>query len=258
MFSLRSKIMRINSKERDSILSASSSDIVIKYNPNNPTVSQIHSIAFKSCGIPNTVNNIDDTNNLFLFSSGGVQFGIPLLSGNYNITTLISNLVNSAPAIAVGMNIVVDPITGKLEFSFTTPSKLLPLSLGNKLATVLGIGEDGSLIDVPLWLAPNLPSLIGLQNIYIACNELSGGDYMLDPFLGQLNVFAHIPVDVGFGLVQHYISPDQDSDLILFPSDRNLDYLTIKLYDDRGKILDLQGLDWQMILKVFYHTNSTK
>ena len=76
---------------------------------------------------------------------------------------------------------------------------------------------------------------------------------MLDADLGQLNIFAHIPVDVQFGTIQHYISPNEESDLLYFASDRNLDQLTIKLYDDRGLIIDLQGLDWQMILKLYYH-----
>jgi hypothetical protein len=249
--------MRINSKERDTILSSSASDMVIKFDANNPTISQIHSIAFKSCGIPNTENNIDLTNNSFTFSTGGVSVSIPLLAGNYTINTLIAALVTSAQAIVVGMGIVIDQPTGRLEFSFTTASRLLSTADGNKLASTLGIGS-GSLIDIPVWLAPDLPNLIGLQNIYIACNELSGGDYMIDSALGQLNVFSHVPVSVPFGTIQHYISNDQESDLLLFPADRNLDQLTIKLYDDRGQIIDLQGLEWQMILKLYYHTNSTQ
>lgn len=257
MFSLRSKLMRINSKERDTILSASSSNMTIKFDANNPTISQIHSIAFKTCSIPNTVNNVDTTNNSFTFSTGGVPSTIPLLAGNYTMITLINALVTSAQAIVVGMGITIDQPTGRLEFTFTTPSRLLSTADGNLLATTLGI-KNGSLIDVPVFLVENLPNLIGLENVYISCNELSGGDYMIDANLGQLNVFAHVPISVAFGTIQHYISPDQESDLILFPADRNLDQMTIKLYDDRGKIINLQGLEWQMILKVYYHTNSTQ
>ena len=255
MFSLRSKLIRINSKERDTILSDSSSNIVIKYDANNPTISQIHSIAFKSCGIPNTVNNVDLTNNTFTFSTGGVPSNIILLAGNYTMTSLINALVTSTVGISVGLAIVVDQPSGRLEFSFTVPSRLLSTAEGNSLATTLGI-NNGSLIDVPVFLVEYLPNLIGLENIYISCNELSGGDYMIDAKLGQLNIFAHVPVSVPFGTIQHYNSNDQESDLLLFPADRNLDQLTIKLYDDRGLILDLQGLEWQMILKVYYHQTS--
>jgi hypothetical protein len=256
MYSLRSKLVRINSKERDTILSSSSSKMVIKFNANDPTISQIHSIALKSASIPNTEGNITLTNNSFTFSTGGVLSTIPLLTGNYSIATLINALTSSAQGIAVGLGIVVEPITGRLEFSFTTNSRLLSTSEGNKLAETLGI-NNGSLIDVPLFLAEYLPNLIGLENIYIACNELSGGDYMIDSALGQLNVFAHIPVDVPFGSIQHYLTADQQSDLVKFPADRNLDYLTITLFDDRGINIDLQGLNWQMILKVYFHTSST-
>jgi hypothetical protein len=253
--------MRINSKERDTLLSGSASNMVIKFDANNPLISQIHSIALKSCSIPNTVNNVDTTNNAFTFSTGGVLKTIPLLEGNYNMTSLIKALETSSQGISVGMDIVVDPVTGRLEFSFTTPSKLLPLfdtngNTLNKAATLFGIGR-GSLIDVPVYLVTNLPNLIGLKNIYIACNELSGGDYLIDAQLGQLNIFAHIPVDVPFGKIQHYLSYDQDLDMLLFPADRNLDYLTIKLFDDRGVIIDLQGLDYQFIIKIYYHTSST-
>lgn len=256
MYSLRSKLMRINSKERDMILSASASNMVIKFDANNPLISQIHSIVFKSCGIPNAQPNIDYTNNIFTYSINNVVGSITIPSGNYTMATLISTLTSSPQAIAIGMTIVVDPITRRLEFFFTVATRLLSISEGNIMATVLGI-SDGSTADVWSWLSHNLPNLIGLENVYIACNELSGGDYLIDSALGQLNVFTHIPITVPFGTLQHYTSPDQDLDMLLFPSDRTLDNLTIKLYDDRGKILDLQGLDWQCILKVYYHTNST-
>jgi hypothetical protein len=256
MYSLRSKLMRINSKERDPLLSGSASNMVVKFDANNPTISQIHSIAFKSCGIPNTVNNVDLTNNSFTFSTGGVLSTIPLLEGNYNIAALINALVTSPQGTAVGMGIIIDPITGRLEFSFTTPSTLLG-SGQNKAADLLGLGDTSSAVDIPLYLAPNLPNLIGLKNIYIACNELSGGDYLIDSQLGQLNIFAHVPVSVKFGAIQHYITADIESDMLLFPADRNLDYLTIKLFDDRGVLLDLQGLDYQFIIKIYYHTAST-
>lgn len=256
MYSLRSKLIRVNSKERDMILSASASDMVIKFNSNSPEISQIHSIVFKSCSIPNAQPNIDSTNNTFIFSTGGLNYSINILGGNYNMTNLISTLVSHPFAIAVGMAIVVDPISRRLEFSFTVPSRLLSTTQGNRMATILGIG-DGSSVDLSTWLAPNLPNLIGLENVYISCTELSGGDYLIDSALGQLNVYNNVQITVPFGTIQHYSSNDQDLDMILFPSDRNLDNLTIKLYDDRGRIIDLQGLDWQMILKVYYHTNSS-
>ena len=256
MYSLRSKLMRINSKERDMILSASSSDMVIKFDANNPTISQIHSIVFKSCSIPNAQPNIDSTNNTFIFMSGGNSYSINILGGNYNITNLISTLTSSPNAIAVGMAIVVDPISRRLEFSFTTNSTILTLAQGNKMATILGITTSSN-IDVATFLAGGLPNLIGLENVYIACTELSGGDYLIDSALGQLNVFNNVQITVPFGTIQHYSSNDQDLDTILFPADRTLDNLTIKLYDDRGRIIDLQGLNWQMCLKIWFHTNST-
>lgn len=253
--SLRSKLIRVNSKDRDSILSTSSSKMVINFNTNNPNISQIHSLALKSCSIPNSQYNITTVNNSFTFSTGGVPATIPLLIGNYSITTLINALVTSAQGIAVGMGIVVDPITGRLEFSFTTNSRLLTVAEGNLLGDDMGI-LVGSGADVPLFLASGLPNLIGLENIYIACNELSGGDYLIDASLDQLNIFAHVPVDVPFGQIQHYLTSDQESDMIDFPSDRNLDSLTITLFNDRGEVIDLEGLNWQMILKVYFHTNS--
>ena len=255
MESLRSKLIRVNSKERDPLLSTSSSKFVIKYDANDPTLSKIHSIALKSASIPNSEYNVTLANNSFTFSTGGVSSTIPLLIGNYTIATLITALVTSAQGIAVGMGITINTVTGKLEFTFTTPSRLLTDDEGNKLAITTGILK-GSLIDVPVFEVVGLPNLIGLENIYIACTELSGGDYFIDAALGQLNVFAHIPVSVPFGQIQQYLTADQMSDTIKFVADRNLDYLSIALYDDRGLVIDLQGLEWSMHLKIYYHVNS--
>lgn len=253
--SLRSKLIRVNSKERDLLLSTSSSKMVINFNSNDPNLSQVHSIALKSASIPNSQYNILAPNNVFTFETLAVPFSITLTEGNYTISTLIAALIADAVAIAVGMAIIVDPITGRLQFTFTTNSQLLTIDEGNAMGNILGI-RVGSLVDVASFLADSLPNLIGLENIYIACTELSGGDYLIDALLGQLNIFAHIPVDVSFGRIQHYATSDEESDLIDFPSDRTLDSLSITLYNDRGQNIDLSGLDWQMILKVYFHTNS--
>jgi len=255
--SLRSKLLRINSAERlkAAAYGYTSSNFRLDYNLNIPDLVKVHSIVLKSCSIPNTQYNIGLENNSFLFSTGGVLSTIPLLVGNYTIAELITALTTSAQAIAVGMSIVIQSPTGKLEFSFTTNSRLYTSSEGNELGDTLGL-TIGSGVDVPQFLAPSLPNLTGLQNVYIVSRTLSGGAGLIDPKLNQLAIFAHVQMISPFGTYNHYISPEERSDEIFFPSDRTLGEVDIALVNDQGVVIDLQGLEWNCIIKIYYHVNS--
>jgi hypothetical protein len=257
--SLRSKLLRVNSSERptDSAYGFTSSNFRLNFSANIPDLIKVHSIVMKSCSIPNTEYNINESNNTFTFATATVPQTITILKGNYTITTLIAALVADALAIAVGMAITVSAPTGRLEFTFTTNSELLPLASGNNMAKTLGL-TDPPTGDVALYLAPSLLNLSGLQNIYIVSKVLSGGASFIDPVLSQLAIFNHIQVTEPFGQYVHYTSPEEASDEIFFVADQTLNEIDFALFNDRGRNIDLQGLDWNMIVKIYYHVTSQK
>lgn len=253
---LRSKLVRINSSSRnkDPVYGFSSSDFRLDFNLNIPDLIKVHSIVLKSCSIPNTEYNINSSNNTFSFIAGLDETTIVIPYGNYTINTLLATLMDSPQAEFYGMTIQVAQPSGKLQFTTNTNIQLLNAEQGNAMAKVLGILTNSP--PTSNYIVDGLPNLLGLQNIYIVSQTLSAGIGMIDSGLNQIAVFSQIPMTVPFGSVNHYTSPEEQSDEIFFPSDRTIGEIDLTLYNDLGRIIDLHGLDWSMIIKIYYHVAS--
>ena len=253
---LRSKLVRINSanRKKDPVYGYTSSNFRLDFNINIPDLVKVHSIVLKSCSIPNTQYNINSNNNSFSFLAGMTETSIFVPEGNYTIDELIDELVTSGVGEFYGMTISVSFPSGKLQFTFNTPCSLLNAEQGNAMASTLGIMVNSG--PITNYIVDSLPNLTGLQNIYIVSQTLSGGTGMIDSTLNQLAVFSSVQMTVPFGQFMHYISAEEQSDEVFFPSDRTIGEVDLILYNDRGQNVDLQGLDWSMILKIYYHVTS--
>lgn len=253
---LRSKLVRINSSSRKkaAVYNYTSSDFRLDFNLNIPDLIKVHSIVLKSCSIPNTEYNINDTNYTFSFIAGLDETTIVIPFGNYTIDTLIAAIMDSPQAEFYEMTIQVAQPSGKLQFTTNTNIQLLNAEQGNAMAQVLGILTNSP--PTSNYIVDGLPNLLGLQNIYIVSQALSGGVAMIDSSLNQISVFSQIPMNVPWGNVNHYTSPEEQSDEIFFPSDRTIGEIDLTLYNDMGRIIDLHGLDWSMIIKIYYHVAS--
>jgi hypothetical protein len=253
---LRSKLVRINSanRKKDPVYGYTSSNFRLDFNINIPDLVKVHSIVLKSCSIPNTQYNIDFHNNTFSFLAGLDETSINVPPGNYTIDELIDELVTSGVGEFYGLTISVAFPSGKLQFGFNTPCSLLNYEQGNDMAMTLGLMVNSG--PITNYTADSLPNLTGVQNIYIVSQTLSGGTGMIDSTLNQLAVFGCIQITVPFGQYTHYVSAEEQSDEVFFPSDRTIGEVDLSLYNDRGQNIDLQGLDWSMIVKIYYHVTS--
>jgi len=257
---LRSKLVRFNSanRKKDPVYGYTSSNFRLDFNMNIPDLIKVHSIVMKSCSIPNTQYNINSNNNSFEFLIGGGPTPTPtsifVPVGNYTIDELINELTGSGAGIFYGMQIVIEFPSGKLNFTFNTTVQLLNAEQGNSMANVLGLLLNSG--PITTYTADSLPNLTGLQNIYIVSQTLSGGTGMIDSTLNQLPVFGHVNMNVPFGQYLHYTTNEEQQDEVFFPSDRTIGEVDLSLYNDRGQIIDLQGLDWSMIAKIYYHVTS--
>ena len=254
------KLIRISSFERDYAQSVSSSDFKISFN-NAPALQRVKSVIVKNVSIPNVGYNITDQtgiggqpgNNVFTYNIAGSPTSITLTPGFYDINQLITALTTDPNGVAVGLAIVLNNITGKLEFSSTTPIEYVPLTF-NPMSRTLGI-IDGSGGDVLTFNAEGLPDLTGDTELYIASETVSDGSNLVDAVLQAVPVVAVVPIRVPFGSVQHLEVNEAEVDEITYPSlgeGKNLQTMDIKVYNDKGQIVDLQGLEWVVVLKCFY------
>lgn len=256
----RHKLLRISSFERDYSQSVSSTDFKISFN-NAPALQRVKSIIVKNVSIPNVGYNITDQksasgqpgNNVFVFNILGAPTSITITPGFYNINELIAAIVADPAAVAVGLAITVNSVTGKLEFTSTTAIEYVPLTF-NPMARTLGI-INGSGVDVLSYDAEGLPDLSGDNELYIASETLSDGSNLVDAILQAVPVVAMVPIRVPFGSIQHLEVSEAQVDEITYPSvgqGKSIQTMDIKVYNDKGVIIDLQNLEWVMILKIYY------
>ena len=260
---LKHKLLEISSKDR-SPQSISTTNYIIDYN-NAPYLQGAKRIVVFSIRVPNVEYNIkEDTfndfgeginygNNRFVFTNGGTQT-ISIPKGQYTVTSLISAIVADPAAIAVGMSIVLNPITYKLEFTTTTPIIYETFeSNGSTMAKTLGIMEQTGLL--LSYNAPGFTQLNGNSELYIRSNILSDGTHLINSRLEATSILHVIPVNADFLEYVEYRSYQDKLDDVEYLTSRNgktLQQLDITLLDDSGRIVDLGGLDWTMTIKVYY------
>ena len=261
---MNSVLVVIDSKDRSSY-SLSTNDFNINY-PNNQILTRIKSFFVKSVTVPNVEYNIHDTyqnggtilepaNNLLYIETfgGGLQPVITVPIGQYSLVQLINEIKNSPTGLAVGLNIVQDPVTFKLTFTSTSPGgiKIYSYVDNSTIAPNIGILQTTPIFSASI-ISDGLPSLAGNQNVYIGSAALASGTSLIDARFNNLQVITTIPMNQNFGDVVHYETFDYVKDTIDVNGYLNLRNIDIKLYNDYGASLDLKGEPFTMIIKAYY------
>jgi len=251
------RLVRINSEERKSAATVDSNFFTVNFQ-NSTQMMDINRIVIKQVSIPNVQYNVrpalglNPVGNVFTYDNGALQ-NIVVPPGQYNSASLTAAINTSAQAIADGLILTLNPVTSHIEFTSTTPIAYLSQSSGNSMAKILGIRVDSA----PASLAYTATGLIDLSvhpNLYIASKALSDGANMVSPTLGSLAICAVIPVDKPFGDVLHYVSPHEHLDdihYISYSSGKSLQEIDLAVYDGDANLIDLQGLDWTIVLKTY-------
>jgi hypothetical protein len=242
--SLSDCLLRVSSSER-SAGSTSSSDFSVSY-PNNGTLAKVVSIVVKHVSFPNVFYNINTTNNEFIFRmAGGSGQSIIVPEGQYAVSELIAYLNTELTGVGI---LTQNSTTSKLTIVASGyPFDLVESSMLKVLGFKPSSGNPSS------HTAPNVPQLQGVQHVFINSKVLSKAINFIDANEKQeRSIVIMIPNDVPWGSVKHYETVHDDLDVINFPSETSLQELDIKLVDADGNVLDLQGQELSLILKVYY------
>jgi hypothetical protein len=249
------KTIRINSEERISPTTTTSSDFTVSLG-SSTQLADINRIAIKSISIPNTQYNIhavgSHTNNVFTFFDGATQ-NITIAPGFYDVLQLATAIMADPIAIADGLTISFNPIDGHLTFTSTTPITYLSVASGNSMAATLGITADSAPL-VSSFVTQGLPYLNVHPNIYVTSRTISDGSAMISPTLGSIPVCATVPIDQPFGQVIQYIVRQEHLDDIHYLSyshGKTLQSVDLQLYDGDAQLIDMQGLDWTLVLRAY-------
>ena len=248
-------LVRISSAERLPG-SVSSSDFRVSFQ-NVSELARVTSIVVKQVTVPNVEYNIP----VPVVARFGIQsadfVNIPIPAGQYTMTQLLA-VIAAYPISGFFITGVQDPATLIVTFQFNNGFYglgLVSLQDGNTAAPYFGITATTSRNEGPT-ACQGLPNLSGPRNFYIASNVLGEGNNLLSPTFPRVGVFACIPLSVPFPGIEHYVCEHETLDRIDYPSQgqgKSLQTIDVRLYDANARIVDLKGLDWSFVLKVYHN-----
>ena len=255
---MRHSIVRISSAERTNKLSPTT-DFEVSVQ-NDAYMSRVVSIALLEATIPSGAYNINQYNNkLYLDDMEGLQYVLTIPVGQYTQSDLFAWLNNPAnnPHFTISQNTLTKKyvctkyvVPGAVQFSVITSN--MPNYMNALLGANINVGLEITILGVNL---PNLPDLAGIRNFYITSSALSDNNAMISPTLPRLGVIGVIPNDSAFGGMVWYRANEELLGTISYPSrhnGKNICNLDIQLRDLAGRIIDLNGLDFSIVFKVYY------
>ena len=261
-------LLRVSSDFKQPGFSESNSNFQQCYNNINANEGVVRCV-MKSCDIPNVFYNIDNIGYNFT-NTGNNKFVWINPANNYQITTIPRGQYTTAQLLAVintaiyaaytpngSVSLILNPITQKIEIVNTSGQSFGISILLSTIAPYLGM-----LIDVP-WttlssvLFTGFPNLAGIQEVYITSQKISDGSNMIVASNTMYPVILNVQISVPFGAFQHYETNHPEIDDIEYASisqGTSIRQVDIQLRDRFGNILDLGGLPFNLIMKI-YHVN---
>lgn len=244
-----SKLITINSKYRDH---GSNSSFHISMPVNDQRLERVTAVGLVSCNIPHREYNIQaklNNNTLQYNLNGGGVVSYDFKDGFYTTSTIIQTLNN----LLSGVTITQDNITGRLVAT-TDGSTTLELYSASSIASSIGLYNDIILAVSSTEEFSNLPSLNGLDNIYIVSDKLAASNsYSSNKSLSH--VLAVVPVNTSFGgtVVFYDNSGLENSKIIYDPTHPiSLTSIDFRIEDGFGNLLSLEHEHVHLTLRVYF------
>lgn len=234
---------------------------------------KVKRVSFVNVVFSNTAYNIldlsySDPNNQGTFITDSGTHTFTVAKGYYDITSLMT-------AVAASMNNVLTTAgfgesvsfnqaaaAGTVNLTYlkgTRPNALMTLvanttlvasiwpSMGFRIGQTLGPFLSSGLI-LP---APDVPQLTGLRQVYLRSSTLSPGNQFDEK--GKLSdVCINIPVTATFGAVNVWECKVDKLCEIIYSSPRNFQQIDFALVDEDGSVIDLNGSNIRIELKIYF------
>lgn len=269
-------LLRVSSDFR-SLPSMPTSNFEVLYG-NTQLIQSISRIVMINADVPNVFYNINSTgynfnnngNNRFIYkNAAGVEIIVLIPPGQYTIQQVL-DIINASIVLyglytpTNGIILVLDPITGKVKYTNTTGSQSFGINstLNGQTSTLsnyIGFQNGEPWAYTPSVSALNFPNLNGLAEVYITSQKMSDFSSLVAGYGIVYPVILNIPLDKPFGSYVNYKNYDPELADIEFPSITqgvNLQSIDLQVRDKWGNILDLSGLPFNLICKVYHgHAN---
>jgi hypothetical protein len=200
-------------------------------------------IGLTNLTLPNSMFNVTSVSNSITIN----DYTYSIAVGNYtskDLTTALNAAITEAnnEVIVVSFDADNNTFSFKIETGGTINSSTMerPLGLKGQLPKQ-NIGPDAT------YTASNVCDLGGSTNIYIRLRNLTMNN--LDSRGKTSNIVASIVNNTNYGGYIFYVPPEV---LYYTIAENNISHLDIELTDQEGKLLELNGVDYNMTFTIHY------
>ena len=201
------------------------------------------SVSVQTASIPYSFFNCDDFNNLLCYIENGITHNVYIPQGNYNVLTLITALKT---LMGVNFNIVYAILDNSL--TFTNALYSFQLLSTSKCFELLGFKNNKTYVSVGNSLkSVYCINLFTIRNIYVSSNNFILNN-VNNSTPNNSSILCSIPIQSSSGSIITYQNLFNVKNEV--HNATNLTLLHIKLTDQDGDILDLNGCHFSLTLQI--------
>jgi len=225
----------------------------------NYPITRVTSVQLVSAIIPNSIYifSPDRNNNIItLLETGHSAVNITIPSGSYDVTyfdTFLAGVLSSASPSGSTYTITYDQYHRKLTFSTNGPAFQFLFGTGNKNNPYqeLGFVYDTDTTLGTTITAPNCLNLSGVPYVIINIVNLQNN------IVNTRNISGNFKVNMSseFGYVTYY-TPQTLLENFHYIPNQTITYFDVRLIDDNGNPVNLNGTEWSFTLTYTQEDNS--
>ena len=246
---MESRLITLNSEDAQKLNGDYNSNLFFNI-PNivdeNPDISHLE-VSLDSATIPVSFYLINDETNTLSYVYNSSPFTLTLTNGNYNGSTMITELTNKFDDNGLVVVITLSQVTGLLLFKFANAISPVEFIYNTGLMKILGFTQNTSGISV----VPQLPmNLLGIQKINICSGNLASISSFSSSAALSNSVIQSIPIDMPAFHQITYLDKTNHSGRM---KSRFLSNIDIQLLDEFGRFIEMNGIEFTLsfVIRIF-------
>tara|TARA_R110001632_G_scaffold22757_5_gene65094 strand:- start:514 stop:1350 length:837 start_codon:yes stop_codon:yes gene_type:complete len=197
-------------------------------------------IGLTNLTLPNSMFNVTSESNSITIND--ITYSISV--GNYTSKDLTTKL--NAALTTANVTVSFDDDNNTFSFKLVNGGEINSSTMERQLG-LRGQLPQNSIAAGATYIATNVCDLGGSTNIYIRLRNLTMNN--LDSRGATSNIVASIVNNTNYGGYIFYVPPEV---LYYTITENNISHLDIELTDQEGKILELNGVDYNMTFTIHY------
>lgn len=209
-------------------------------------------ISIENATLPSSWYNVPAGTTISFFRGDtGTSSTYTVPAGNYDAFTLCTTINNNWTAFTtLGLKISYNLAYNSLGFNWTIAGPFPLVQIFTSKAYIFGQGDTYLNIAASPTAITYFPKQINLTgvNLYlIVCDEAPTQNYSLQLSGNIIGSIQNAAANFGITIWQN-----QSNLRYLVPTNRQIDQITIRIYNERGELIDFNGVSWSLTIKITY------